>query len=44
MGQAVRFAVDDPGQEEPVDFAGLVGKIFRPPELCLCRPLFSGNA
>ena len=34
MGQAVRFTVDNHGDEEPVDFEGPVGKTF-------CRPYCS---
>lgn len=32
-GQAVIFEVDQNGEEMPVNFRGLVGKSFRPPEL-----------
>lgn len=32
-GQAVHFQTDSKGQEVPVNFHGLVGKSFRPPEL-----------
>merc|ERR1719359_1194667 len=32
-GQAVIFDVDENGEELPVNFRGLVGKSFRPPEL-----------
>jgi len=32
-GQAVMFELDETGEETPVNFRGLVGKSFRPPEL-----------
>eukprot|EP00930_Biecheleria_cincta_P012471 TRINITY_DN1162_c0_g1_i1.p1 TRINITY_DN1162_c0_g1~~TRINITY_DN1162_c0_g1_i1.p1 ORF type:complete len:775 (+),score=112.63 TRINITY_DN1162_c0_g1_i1:111-2435(+) len=40
-GQAVCFEVDQNGQELPVEFRGLVGKSFRPPELHDHQPYLS---
>jgi len=40
-GQAVIFDVDKDGQEMPVNFRGLVGKSFRPPELYEQQSYFS---
>jgi len=37
-GQAVVFELDQNGEEIPVNFRGLVGKSFRPPELHEQRP------
>lgn len=40
-GQAVVFTVDADGEELPVNFRGLVGKSFRPPELHEQQPYVS---
>lgn len=40
-GQAAIFDLDDSGEELPVNFRGLVGKSFRPPELHEQKPYYS---
>jgi len=40
-GQAVVFELDEAGEEIPVNFRGLVGKSFRPPELHEQQPYIS---
>mmetsp|Transcript_47511 Transcript_47511/g.122760 ORF Transcript_47511/g.122760 Transcript_47511/m.122760 type:complete len:726 (-) Transcript_47511:126-2303(-) len=40
-GQAAIFDVDESGEELPVNFRGLVGKSFRPPELHEQKPYYS---
>lgn len=40
-GQAVVFELDQNGEELPVNFRGLVGKSFRPPELHEQQPYYS---